>query len=135
MSARYVDDEAKAALAVLDRANEDQLRRIARVMLEECGYLDQHNPPQGSHQFGRFPCSEDTYHLCSFTLRHDPGCRAAGGNGDVSANGYAHARSCEPDCAEGEPEAWCNVAGFDCPTCETLTELRAVVAEIARVAA
>jgi hypothetical protein len=69
-----------------------------------------------------FACSGDTYHYCSFTSLHDPGCRAVGGSGELT-NGYEQARSCEPDCGETEAQPWCNSSGFDCRTCEMVDKL------------
>lgn len=114
--------QARVAAAI-DVLPLEALRDLARLYAAEVRYLGDHFP-QGRRNVRKFPCTNDSYHGCSFTGRHDPGCKAIGGDGDVSANGFKHARSCEADCeAAGTDEPWCNCSGFDCPTCEMVDRL------------
>lgn len=104
------------------------LRAILRLYVDEVGYLGEHHPSEREN-VTRFPCSNETYHRCSFTGRHDPSCKAAGGDGDVSANGYKSARSCEANCeTAGTDEPWCHCSGFDCWTCDMVDSLLGLLA-------
>jgi hypothetical protein len=106
----------------------ERLRRVARILHGETSFLCEHDP-RGDDQFGKYPCTRaGHYHSCSFGANHHPRCKAVGGDGDVPSKS-GHARSCEPDCAEGLPEPWCNCSGFDCPDCAVVAELNAILAE------
>lgn len=120
-----IGDQVLELLPKLDRPT---LERVTRLYVESVGYLDEHKP-EHRERGTWFPCSGEAYHLCSFSSRHDPGCKAVGGNGDVSANGHSVARTCEPDCdSSGTEEPWCRCSGFDCPECEFVDELIGVIA-------
>lgn len=117
------DDFADRMLAALDTLPADVVLTIAKLYVDEVRYLGEHFTTE-RHTVTKFPCSEKAYHACSFTARHDPACKAVGGNGDVSANGYKTARSCEPDCdTVAKGETWCHVSGFECADCELVDRL------------
>lgn len=122
MAAASINDQV---LAVLDRLDRPTLERVARLFLENVNYLDQH-APEKREAVAPFACSGQTYHYCSFTTQHDPGCPAVGGDGKLSER-FEHARPCAPDCGETEAESWCNASGFDCPECALVNALRAVL--------
>lgn len=121
-----IDERVLAAIEVLPVA---ALRELARLYVGEVGYLGEHHPDEREGGVKRFPCSDQGWHLCSFGGRHDPRCRAVGGDGDVSANGES-AQSCAWDCDEAAAtgQQWCHCNGFDCPTCGMLDGLLALLA-------
>lgn len=123
MAAETINDQV---LAILDRLDRPTLGRVARLFLENVRYLDQH-APEKREAVAPFACSGQAYHYCSFSTPHDPGCPAVGGDGKLKRSG---GKPCPPDCGETEAEPWCNANGFDCPDCELVDALHAVVSSV-----
>lgn len=126
--AASADIETRVAV-VVDAMPSTMLRRVLRLYVEEVGYLGDHMPGERENT-KRFACSGASYHRCSFSLAHQQGCEAIGGDGTL-VDGYPEARSCAANCDESAPEeTWCQVAGFGCPTCAMVDELLGVLAAI-----
>lgn len=116
--------------AVVDSMPPTMLRKVLRLYLDEVGYLGDHMPDERENT-KRFACSGETWHRCSFSLAHQQGCKAIGGDGVLVAPLGDAARSCEADCDESAPEeSWCQCSGFECPTCAMVDELLGLLAAI-----
>lgn len=118
---RAGDDLDKRVVAALDVLPIEELRVLARLYVDECGYLGEHTPGE-RESVAPFACSGETYHYCSFSTEHDPGCPAVGGDGKLSDR-FQHSKPCAPDCGETDAEPWCSCSGFECPTCEMVDRL------------
>lgn len=126
MSSPEISEAITAQLAAaLDTADADTVREIARLLLEEVTYLGEHMPEE-RESVAPFACSGATYHYCSFSTHHAPGCRAAGGDGELPSP----ASSCEPDCGTTDAEPWCHCSGFDCATCDIVDKLLGILARL-----
>lgn len=113
---RQSDEIQERVAAAIDSLPLEALRDLARLYVNEVGYLGEHFPHE-REDVAPFACSGETYHYCSFTAQHDPGCPAVGGDG-ILAGRFERAKPCAPECGETAPRPWCSNAGFDCPTCE-----------------
>lgn len=118
---RQSDELQARVAAAIDALPLEALRELARLYNDEVGYLGQHLPNE-RESVAPYACSGKTYHYCSFSSRHDPGCPAVGGDGTLS-NRFKNATPCAPDCGETDAEPWCQNHGFDCPTCEMVDRL------------
>lgn len=118
---RASEDISARVLGALDALPLDDLRALARLYVDETGYLGEHLPGEREN-VAPFACSGETYHFCSFSTQHDPGCLAAGGDGKMTGR-FENARSCAADCGEVDAEPWCHCSGFDCATCEMVDKL------------
>lgn len=120
------NDISDRFIALADTLPDGAIRELVKLLFDEVRYLGEHLPEwRGS--VAPFACSDETYHYCSFSTQHDPGCLAAGGTGEL-ANGYENAKSCAADCGETEEQPWCNCAGFGCSTCELVDKLLGILA-------
>lgn len=115
-----ISDRVVAAIDVLPA---DKVREIAKLYAENVGYLGDHFPTE-REGIAPFACSGNTYHYCSFMAVHDPGCPAVGGDGSLARDG---GRPCTPECGETDERPWCHVNGFDCPDCEFVDKLLAIL--------
>lgn len=120
-------DEIQArSLTAIDSLSVEALRELARLYVEEVGYLGDHMPNEREHA-KRFPCTGEAYHRCSYMLPHRQGCKAIGGDGNL-VGAEEHARSCEATCeSDATDEPWCHCNGFDCPDCAMVDELLALL--------
>lgn len=91
-------------LEFLDRLDRPTLERVARLFIEECGYLHEHEPAD-RELFEKYSCSSRNWCTASYGGKCDGG----------------HTVTSEP---------WCDISGFDCPECELVDELRAIAAEV-----
>lgn len=119
-----INDRVLAALDVLPL---DAVREIAKLYVDITGYLGEHMP-QEREDVAPFACSGKTYHYCSFTTEHDPGCPAAGGDGKLRGPHKDGGRPCAADCGETDAKPWCHCSGFDCPDCEMVDNLLGILA-------
>lgn len=118
---RQSDELQERVAAVIDTLPVEALRELARLYNDEVGYLGEHLPNE-RESVAPFACSGKTYHYCSFSTQHDPGCPAAGGDGKLAGR-FQHARPCAPDCRETDAQPWCHCSGLDCGTCEMVDRL------------
>lgn len=118
---RQGDDLQARIIAATEKLPVQALRDIIGLYNDEVGYLGEHFPREREN-VSPFACSNETYHYCSFSTQHDPGCPAVGGDGTLTDR-FEHSKPCAPDCGEIAAEPWCHCAGFDCATCEMVDKL------------
>lgn len=117
------DDIEARVLVALDTLPADAVRAVAKLYVENVGYLGEHLPHEREHA-KRFACTGNSYHGCSYGIAHQQGCKAIGGDGNLVGSAYENARSCAADCDASAPdEPWCHCSGFDCPDCAMVDNL------------
>lgn len=121
---RHSEEIQDRIAAAIDNLPVEQLRELARLYVGEVGYLGEHFPEE-REDVAPFACSGKTYHYCSFSAVHDPGCPAVGGDGNLTRP--KNATPCAPDCGETDARPWCQFAGFDCETCAMVDRLLGIL--------
>lgn len=114
-------------IEVLAELDGERVRQLARTLLEENSYYDEHGAVD-PERVEKFPCTGRQYHLCSFTLRHSEECERGQPTPHPSENDPERTTPACPVPCEGPLVPWCDVSGHDCPDCETVAYFRAVLA-------